>query len=236
LLPPLLQPRIISDLVQDGKLTRLSTFLLTPETRKTLADKLIAEVEKAAKAGSNASSEARNTQEALRNKVLAGLDRSAFQELVKEAIDKKLVIRQAEKLLPAKEELLQAPSEVVDLARKVFQILEQHVCLEVEELAKQTGSDKRKVQAALQHLAQEGQATVVAHDYASTFASINSAHKQLSKLFREKKDIAPGDFREAVGTSRKYAMALLAYFDDRAITRRMTNARVLLKYPPGEEA
>jgi selenocysteine-specific elongation factor len=236
LLPPLSLAKTIADLIREEKLARLSTFVLTPQTRKHLFDKLIAAVESAAKAGNDAPADMKNTQEALRNKVLAGLDRTAFQELVKEAVEQKLVIRQSEKLLPAKEELLQAPSEVVVLAQKIFQILEQHICLEVEELAKQSQSDKRKVLSALQHLSQQGKATVVAHDYASTLASINAAHKQLSRIFREKKDIAPGDFREAVGTSRKYAMALLAYFDDRAITRRMQNARVLLKYPPGEEA
>lgn len=236
LLPPLSLPRVISELTQEGKLTRLSTFLLAPATRKHLFDKLISAVEANAKLRGDEPSDGRNTQEALRNKVLAGLDRTAFQELVKEALEQKLVIRQSDKLLPAKEELLQAPSEVVTLAQKLHQILEEHICLEVEELAKQTSSDKRKVLTALQHLSQQGKATVVAHDYASTMDSINSAHKQLSKIFRQKKDIAPGDFRESVGTSRKYAMALLAYFDDRAITRRMQNARVLLKYPPGEEA
>jgi selenocysteine-specific elongation factor len=91
------------------------------------------------------------------------------------------------------------------------------------------------VQVALQLLSKEGNASVVAHDFACTTESIDAAHKQLSKIFRQKKDIAPGDFREAVGTSRKYAMALLAYFDDRAITRRINNGRVLLKFPKDEE-
>lgn len=235
LLPPLSLPVVISELIDSEKLTRVASFVLSPETRKSLFDRLVMEVEKAAQPTNDSSSDVRNTQEALRNKVLAGLDRTAFQEIVKEAIEKKLVIRQAEKLLPAKEELLQAPDDVRLLSQKLLSILNEHVCLEIEELAKQTNSDKRKVQAALQLLSKEGKATVVAHDFASTMESIDVAHKQLSKIFRAKKDIAPGDFREAVGTSRKYAMALLAYFDDRAITRRMQNSRVLLKYPKDEE-
>ncbi len=237
MLPPLVLPVVISELIDAGKLARLSTFVLSPDTRKSLFDRLVVEVEKAAKSSAHDSSaDAKNSQEALRNKVLAGLDRTAFQEIVREAIEKKLVIRQQEKLLPAKEELLQAPDEIRVLADKVFTILKQHICLEIEELAKQTGADKRKMQAALQHLNKEGRASVIAHDFASTTESIDGAHKQLSKIFRAKKDIAPGDFREAVGTSRKYAMALLAYFDDRAITRRIQTGRVLLKYPKGEEA
>ncbi|MCC7532224.1 MAG: selenocysteine-specific translation elongation factor [Candidatus Melainabacteria bacterium] len=235
LLPPLLLPVIISELIDSQKLARLSSFVLSPETRKNLFDRLVAEVENAAKTGSESPTDVRNSQEALRNKVLAGLDRTAFQEIVREAIEKKLVTRQSEKLLPAKEELLQAPDEVKDLADKVLPILKEHICLELEELAKQTGTDKRKVQVALQHLSKEGKASVVAHDFACTTESIDAAHKQLSKIFRAKKDIAPGDFREAVGTSRKYAMALLSYFDDRAITRRVQNGRVLLKYPKDEE-
>lgn len=236
LLPPLQLPVLISELIGAGQLTRLSTFVLSAETRKNLFERLVAEVEKAAKSSAHEpSSDGRNSPEALRNKVLPGLDRTAFQEIVREAIEKKLVIRQQEKLLPAKEELLQAPDEVKVLADKVLPILQQHICLEIEELAKQSGADKRKVQAALQHLNKEGRGCVVAHDFASTTESIEAAHKHLSSIFRAKKDIAPGDFREAVGTSRKYAMALLAYFDDKAITRRVQNGRVLLKYPKDEE-
>lgn len=235
LLPPLVLPVIISELIASEKLVRLATFVLSPETRQTLFDRLVAEVENAAKtSASDASVEVKNSQEALRNKVLAGLDRTAFQELVKEAIEKKLVIRQSEKLLPAKAELLQAPDDVRELAAKAIAILKQHICLELDELAKQTGSDKRKVQAAMQYLSKMGQASIIAHDFASNTESIDAAHKQLSKIFRAKKDIAPGDFREVLGTSRKYAMALLAYFDDRAITRRVQNGRVLLKYPKDE--
>lgn len=235
LLPPLVLPVVISDLIASEKLMRLATFVLSPQTRQTLFDRLVAEVENAAKtSASDASADVKNSQEALRNKVLAGLDRTAFQELVKEAIEKKLVIRQSEKLLPAKAELLQAPDEVRELAEKTIAILKQHICIELDELAKLTGSDKRKVQAAMQYLSKMGQASTVAHDFASSTESLDAAHKQLSKIFRAKKDIAPGDFRESVGTSRKYAMALLAYFDDRAITRRVQNGRVLLKYPKDE--
>ncbi len=235
LLPPLVLPVVISDLIASEKLTRLANFVLSPHTRQTLFARLVAEVENAAKtSASDASVDVKNSQEALRNKVLAGLDRTAFQELVKEAIEKKLVIRQSEKLLPAKAELLQAPDDVLELAEKTIAILKQHVCLELDELAKQTGSDKRKVQVAMQYLSKMGQASIVAHDFASSTESLDAAHKQLSRIFRAKKDIAPGDFRESVGTSRKYAMALLAYFDDRAITRRVQNGRVLLKYPKDE--
>ncbi len=227
-------PFVISELIESNRLTRLSTFLLSPETRKNLFERLVVEVEKAAK--SAATEDSKNSQEALRNKVLPGLDRTAFQEIVKEAIEKKLVVRQSEKLLPAKEELLQAPDEIRQLAESIVAVLAQHICLELEEIAKQTGNDRKRVQLAMQHLSKVGAASIVAHDFACSTESLDAAHKQLSKIYREKKDIAPGDFREAVGTSRKYAMAMLAYFDDRAITRRVQNGRVLLKYPKGEES
>lgn len=238
LLPPLDLPKIISGLIEQNHLCRISNFVIEPETREQLLKRLVAEVEKSANVSNDSQSmpsELKNTQEALRSRVVGGLDRNVFQELVKGAIDQNLIIRQAEKLLPAKAELLQAPTEVRTLAETLSSILENHVCLELEELAKQANSDKRKVFTAIQLLAQEERAVVVSHDFASSMKIIALAHKCLSKLFREKKDIAPGDFREAVGTSRKYAMAMLAYFDDRAITRRIQNKRVLLKYPKDEE-
>jgi selenocysteine-specific elongation factor len=53
----------------------------------------------------------------------------------------------------------------------------------------------------------------------------------LAQIWQAKKEISPSEFRESLGTSRKYAMALLAYFDNKLITRRINNTRTLIKAP-----
>ncbi|MBC7997936.1 MAG: selenocysteine-specific translation elongation factor [Leptolyngbya sp.] len=235
-LPPLVLPKVVAELVAENKLTHLADFAVTTETHKDLFEKLVSEVENSAKtqSASSASQEHRNDQEALRNRILPGLERAAFQALVKEGIEKQKIVRQAEKLLPAQSAKVETPAALSELCTKVMDVLTGNFCLEIDEITRQVSSDRRSVQSALQLLSKENLASIVAHDFASSSKSINLAHKQLERLFTEKKDIGPGDFKESIGVTRKYAMALLTYFDDKAITRRMTDRRVLLKYPTEE--
>lgn len=51
----------------------------------------------------------------------------------------------------------------------------------------------------------------------------------LKDFFKENKSIQLGEFRDLLATSRKYAMALLDYFDQQKITKRIEDKRVLLK-------
>lgn len=47
--------------------------------------------------------------------------------------------------------------------------------------------------------------------------------------FEKNNSIQLGEFRDLLGTSRKYAMALLDYFDQQKITKRVQDIRVLIK-------
>ena len=51
----------------------------------------------------------------------------------------------------------------------------------------------------------------------------------LKSYLNKNKSIGLGEFRDLLGTSRKYAMALLDFFDQQKITRRIEDARVLYK-------
>jgi selenocysteine-specific elongation factor len=46
-------------------------------------------------------------------------------------------------------------------------------------------------------------------------------------LLRERKEIAPGDIKDLLGISRKYAIPLLEHLDARRITARAGEKRVL---------
>jgi selenocysteine-specific elongation factor len=50
---------------------------------------------------------------------------------------------------------------------------------------------------------------------------------KLVALLRERKDIGPGDIKDLLGISRKYAIPLLEYFDARRVTARVGERRVL---------
>jgi selenocysteine-specific elongation factor len=110
-------------------------------------------------------------------------------------------------------------------------VLEQETCLEIKEIAARLGRPLKNVEAVLAALTKKDQAAVVSYEFASSRKALDKAHLALAKLWQTKREISPSDFKESLSVSRKYAMALLAYFDDRQITRRMGNSRVLLKAP-----
>jgi selenocysteine-specific elongation factor len=57
--------------------------------------------------------------------------------------------------------------------------------------------------------------------------SLASIQARLVDLLRERKEIGPGDIKDLLGISRKYAIPLLEHFDSRGVTRRVGERRVL---------
>jgi len=58
-------------------------------------------------------------------------------------------------------------------------------------------------------------------------AALDAIQDKLVALLRERKEIGPGDIKDLLGISRKYAIPLLEYFDARRVTTRVGERRVL---------
>jgi selenocysteine-specific elongation factor len=58
-------------------------------------------------------------------------------------------------------------------------------------------------------------------------AALEAIQEKLVTLLRERKEIGPGDIKDLLGISRKYAIPLLEYFDARRVTVRVGERRVL---------
>jgi selenocysteine-specific elongation factor len=58
-------------------------------------------------------------------------------------------------------------------------------------------------------------------------AALGTIQDKLVALLRERKEIGPGDIKDLLGISRKYAIPLLEYFDARRVTARVGERRVL---------
>lgn len=54
---------------------------------------------------------------------------------------------------------------------------------------------------------------------------------ELHSLFAQKNELLLAEFRDALGISRKYALALLEYWDGSGVTRKTGDVRILLKRP-----
>jgi selenocysteine-specific elongation factor len=57
--------------------------------------------------------------------------------------------------------------------------------------------------------------------------ALEAIQDKLVALLRERKEIGPGDVKDLLGVSRKFAIPLLEYFDSRRVTTRVGERRVL---------
>jgi selenocysteine-specific elongation factor len=235
---PLPQRVMLSAQLLEGKLVALGEYISTVGARDALTNRVFESLLKLEKQSTEADKSRDGvTMESLRSKTVGNLDRSVFQSIVKALIDVGKLVKQEDRLFSAqlsealsKSKISSAEDENSDEAR-VLATLQKQSCLEIKEIAKLLSMSDASVQATLNHLSRKKLVEVVAYEFASTRVELDKAHQALAQIWQQKKEISPSEFKEKLGISRKYAMALLTYFDDHNITRRVANNRVLLKAP-----
>jgi len=230
-LPASLRQALPEELTASGTIVRLAEYLLTPAAKQAIGQRLIQLLADRQKRCAETGESLDAPLEHVRLALQPGFDRAAFQALIQEMIDAGAIVRRADKLGLPEAAADHADARLQTLRQGIEQQLATSLCLEMSELAALLKATPKQVRLALESLSQSGKADIVAYDYASLSESLVKAHTVLAAIWKEKGDISPGEFRERLGTSRKYAMALLAYFDDQHITRRVGNGRVLLKQP-----
>lgn len=87
--------------------------------------------------------------------------------------------------------------------------------------------DRNESQNVFNALVEMGRLVKVDEDIAFSKEAYEEAVDAVRKYIRENGSIQLGQFRDLLGTSRKYAMALLDYFDQNRITKRIGDIRVL---------
>lgn len=80
----------------------------------------------------------------------------------------------------------------------------------------------------LMYLVETGQLVMVSEDMFFARQAIETMQAQLIELGQAKEKFLASDFRDQIGSSRKFAIALLEYFDRERITRRIGDERMLL--------
>ncbi len=84
----------------------------------------------------------------------------------------------------------------------------------------------------LGYLVRAGQIVKVSEDIYFTKDHYRNALDILKKIVEDKGSVTVADYRNALTTSRKYALALLEHFDDLRITRREGDERVMVGGKP----
>ncbi len=93
----------------------------------------------------------------------------------------------------------------------------------LSEIEKQYGDESREITALL---VSRGELVKIDDDLCFHRSAIESAESALRKYLQENKQITVAQFRDLVGSSRKYVVPLLEYFDYKRVTRRVGDQRV----------
>jgi len=81
----------------------------------------------------------------------------------------------------------------------------------------------------LQYLVDQGLLVKVGEDLYFHRDVLEEARQRLTGYFTDHNRLGMGEFRDLLGTTRKYAVPLLEYFDSTRFTRRLGDDRVLIK-------
>jgi selenocysteine-specific elongation factor len=87
-----------------------------------------------------------------------------------------------------------------------------------------SGDDEHEL---FQVLVQAGKLVRVKESLFFHARALDAIQTKLVALLRERKEIGPGDIKDLLGISRKYAIPLLEFFDQRRVTARVGERRIL---------
>lgn len=97
----------------------------------------------------------------------------------------------------------------------------------MEEVLGRLGLDGEEGQELVRYLVQEGQLIKVAEGLYFSREAVAAAKEKVAGLIREKGSVELAAVRDALGSSRKYVLPLLEYFDQIHFTKRVGDKRVL---------
>jgi selenocysteine-specific elongation factor len=99
----------------------------------------------------------------------------------------------------------------------------------VKELCEALACSEKQLLDHANLLCREGKAAKVKGDVFYAPGAVAEIREKLIGYLKEKGEIAPNDFRELTGLSRKFMIPLLEYFDQERVTIRLGDKRVLRK-------
>ena len=96
-----------------------------------------------------------------------------------------------------------------------------------EEVSQKFGLDEKGAKELFQLLLDEKKLVRVKEGLFFHADALKMAEERLRAFLQGKKEVTPGDFKELLGVTRKYAIPLLEYFDAQRVTIRRGEHRVL---------
>jgi selenocysteine-specific elongation factor len=166
--------------------------------------------------------------ESLRSRLRAPLPPRLFRPVV-ERLESEGQVAREDALVRLVGHHVQLGAGQSDLATRVHRALQKGDLTppDRKQLEVDLGAGPARLGEILKVLEQRGEVVRVAPDLYYDRAALDEAKRRLVDSFAERSEITVADFRDRIGASRKYALALLEYFDRSAVTLRVGDARRL---------
>lgn len=97
----------------------------------------------------------------------------------------------------------------------------------LKEILSETASENKQVRSLLNILEKEGKVIRVKEDIYFSAGFINQTKDKMEEFIKREGGLTPSQFHEITGSSRKYNIPLLEYFDRQRFTMRIGDQRVL---------
>ncbi len=167
-------------------------------------------------------------KEELRNLAAPELDSRTFGLLLYETERRSGLVVSGERLsVPGRTCVM--PERLANALREASRRLEssRYSPPDIEQVAAGIGLDAAEEADLLLRLTESGQAVRLADNLIMSAQAVEEARAALVLRLAEKGTITVSEFRDLLGTSRKFALPLLEYFDQIKVTRRSGDARIL---------
>jgi selenocysteine-specific elongation factor len=218
---------LASILTHDDRFMHIDGLICKSSFASELQNKIVNAVELHAAEAANNFGKIEISAEKLRTEKFPRINHDVFLSLVSLLENSKRLKRSGDLLVP-----WNAPAArnlEAGVKDDLNGILAENFCIEIAAIASRLNKKPEELKPVLAQLEKSGEARIVQKEFVSSAKSIAEAHLALSQLWQEKKEITPSEFKERINVTRKYAMALLSFFDDDLVTRRTTSGRILLK-------
>jgi selenocysteine-specific elongation factor len=164
----------------------------------------------------------------LRGKLPYQLSAKIFRAVVDALISDKTIAKE-ENLLRTAEHRVQLGGQEKSLVDRIKKILGEQPMSppDLKDVEKQLGVNRNKLTEVIRLLERDRSVIRVATDLYYLSSTVDQVRAVLKKFLSDKGEITAGSFRDLIGSSRKYTIPLLEYFDREGLTIRIGDIRRL---------
>lgn len=174
--------------------------------------------------------------EELRGKLPYQVSPKIFRVLVESLINEKTIAKE-ENLLRLAAHRVQLGGQEKTQMERIKKILGEEPMAppDLKEIEKQLGVNRNKLNEVIRLLERDRSVVRVATDLYYLSNSVDQVRAVLKKFLLEKGEITAASFRDLIGSSRKYTIPLLEYFDREGVTIRIGDVRRLKSTPASQK-